>query len=680
MSTPMLRASLVAFAGLPLAAFAQFASNDPASSASSSSASSPSSSSASAAVTAGSGASAASSNVPSPASSVSTSVSTPASATPPASAPDSAKSNDTPLAPIVVTAQRGPQALADAIPQTTRFDRQNIEDSTAIDLPGLIARAPGAQIIRNGGPGSNATLMLRGGSSTQSLLLIDGVRVDSVSLGAAQLSQIPLAEIDHVEVVNGDVSALYGSGAMGGVVQVLTKDGGAHPPRFHFSLGYGSYHSQTQEAGVDGALDKEGKTTFSVEVSRYKTDGFSSIDPALAPGANPNANGYLNESVSAMLRHQFSDNWDAGVRFFQTYGNDSYDNAFGMPTDINNLYSKVRQASVFANGKLTNGWTTHFIVAEGDDRAVAKTNGVYNNRFDTDNRQYTWQNDFKITPQQKIQVGYEHLDQRFESDIFATPDRHVNSFFAGYTARFGASQIQANVRRDQYSDFGGANTYYLGYGFDFTEHWKVTASYSSAFRAPSFDDLFFPGSGNPSIRPERSRSVEAALQYASDSLGVLRLTAFQTRYTDLINYVSTQGGLFFVAENVGRAKVQGLEGSWSGHVGKTDVRAALTVQNPVDEVTDTDLVRRARRFASFSANRTIGAWRVGGEWIVSSGRDDNGVKLGGYGLVNLRARYNITKAWYVSAQIENLFDKHYELAFPYNTPGRSAFVTIGWRE
>ena len=626
MSPLTVRAALLAFAGLPLVAFAQRAPLEP------------------------------------------TSVPTPEPTPEPT------------LAPIVVTAQRGPQALADAIPQTTRFSRQDIADSTATDLPGLLEQAPGAQIIRNGPPGSNVTLLLRGGSATQSLLLIDGVRVDSVSLGQMQIGQIPLAQVDHVEVVNGDVSALYGSGAMGGVVQVFTKDGGNHPPRFDFSVGYGSYHTQTQDAGVSGALDKDGKTTFSFNVSRSKDDGFSAIDPALAPGANPGADGYLNESVSAMLRHKFDARWEAGVRYFQSNGKDSFDNAFGAPTDINYLYSQVRMASVFANGKLTDWWTTHLTAALGDDRAVDKTNGVYNNRFDTDNRQLTWQNDFKLAVQQKLQVGYERLDQSLESDTFAAPDRQVNSVFAGYTARFGASQIQANLRRDQYSDFGGANTYYLGYGFDFTDHWKATASYSSAFRAPSFDDLYFPGSGNRSIRPERSHSIEAALQYASDAVGLLRLTAFQTRYSDLINYVPTQGGLFYLAENVGRAKVQGLEGSWRGQVGKTDVRAALTIQNPVDEVAGTDLPRRARRFATFSANRSFGGWRVGGEWIVSGARNDSGVPLGGFGLLNLSARYNITKAWYVSAHLDNLFDKNYELAYTYNTPRRSAFVTIGWQQ
>lgn len=650
MSTSPVRAALIALVGLPLVAFAQRAASDqPVPSAN---ASAPATSSAAAT-------SAGMAN---------------AAAAMPAAVSAAA------LAPIVVTAQRGPQPLAEAIPQTTRFSRQDIDDSPATDLPGLLALAPGAQIIRNGPPGSNATLSLRGGSATQSLVLIDGIRVDSVSLGQIQLGQIPLSAVDHVEIVNGDVSALYGSGAMGGVVQVFTKDGGNHPPRFDFSVGYGSYRTQTQQAGVNGALDKDGKTTFMLSVARSKDDGFPAIDSAVAPNVNPAADGNLNESVSASLRHRFDHGWDAGVRYLQSDGKVAFDNAYGLPTDVNFLYSTVRVASVFANGKLTDWWTTHFMAGLGDDRAVDQTNGLYNNRFDTDNRQLTWQNDFKLAPRQTLQLGYERLEQRLESDIVGAPNRTVNSVFAGYTARFGPNQVQANVRRDQYSDFGGANTYYLGYGFDFTEHWKATASYSAAFRAPSFDDLYFPGSGNLSIRPERSHSVEAALQYASDALGLFRLTAFQTRYADLIKYVPTQGGLFYIAENVDRAKVQGLEGAWSGRVGKTDIRAALTLQNPVDEAGDTDLNQRARHFASLSARRSSGAWRVGGEWIVSGPHNDSGVSLGGFGLANLSARYDITKAWYVSAHIDNLFDKHYALAYTYNTPRRGAYITIGWQE
>jgi vitamin B12 transporter len=652
MLCPIARATLVAFAGLPLLVHAQAAASSAESSSESSAAAS---TSPAAPVTPSSSASANDADA------------------------DFVNASSIVLSPVVVTAERGPQALADAIPQTSLFDQQDIADTTATDLPGLLQLAPGAQISRTGGPGSTASVYLRGASSTQTLLLIDGVRVDSVSLGAPQLGQIPLDQIDHVEVVNGNVSALYGSGAIGGVVQVFTKEGGDHPPRFNFSVGYGSYHTQTQQAGMNGALDKDGRTTFSISLARTKDDGFSSLDPQQAPNANPNANGYLNESISASLRHQFNDRWDAGVNYFQSNGNDSYDNAYGVPTDLNNLYSKVRQASVFANGKLTDWWTTRFIVADGDDRSVSNTNGVYNGRFDTDNRQYTWQNDFAFAAQQKLQVGYEHLDQSLDSDTFAAPGRHVDSAFVGYTGRFGRNQIQANMRHDQYSDFGGANSYYLGYGFDITGHWKATASYADSFRAPSFDDLYYPISGNPSIQPERSHSIEAALQYASSALGVMRVSVYQTRYSNLIDYAQVTPGIY-LAENVGHAKVQGLEGSWSGHVGKTDVRASLTLQNPVDLDNDVDLLRRARRFGSLAVNRSIAGWRVGGEWIVSGPREDSSGELGGYGIVNLSARYNITKAWYVVAQIQNLFNKDYETAYSYNSPGRGAYVTVGWQQ
>ncbi|CAN0622939.1 vitamin B12 transporter [Burkholderia multivorans] len=584
------------------------------------------------------------------------------------------------LATIVVTAQRGPQALADAIPQTTIFDRQDIAAHAGADLPSLLAFVPGAQIVRNGGPGASASLFLRGAQSTESLVLIDGVRIDSASLGQAQISQLPLDQVERVEVVNGNVSSLYGSGAIGGVVQVFTRDGGNHPPRFNFSVGYGSYHTQTQQAGVSGRLDDDGRTTFSVSLARAKDDGFSALDPAKQPNANPNANGYLNESVTASLRHRFEGSWDAGVSYFQSNGNNSFDDAWGMPTDLNNLYSKVQQVRAFANGKVLDGWTTHLSVAAGNDRSQSRLNGAYTDRFDTDNRQYTWQNDFRLAPDHTIQVGYEHLDQQFASDVYSAPQRHVNSGWLGYTGRIGRQQFQANMRRDQYSDFGGANSWYLGYGLDLTDRWKITASYSDAFRAPSFNDLYYPLAGNPSIRPERSHSVEAALQYASDALGVLRVTAFQTDYTDLIDYRPDAGGFYYIAQNVGKARVQGLEGSWQGHVGRTDVRFAATLQNPVDETQNQDLNRRARRFASFAASRAFGGWRFGGEWLVSGARNDSGNTLGGYGVVNLSARYDITKAWYVSARIDNLFDKDYELAYAYNTPRRGAYVTIGWQQ
>jgi vitamin B12 transporter len=538
--------------------------------------------------------------------------------------------------------------------------------------------APGVQITRNGGPGTAAGLFMRGASNMQTLVMIDGVRVDSASLGATQIAQMPLDQVDRVEVVNGNVSALYGSNALGGVVQIFTRDGGNHPPRFTLDGEYGSYHTQRQHAGVNGALDQAGDTTFSFDVSRFKTDGFSATNPKESP-VNRNANGTLNESVSATVKHKFGQDWDAGIRYFQVNAKTSFDNPFSLPTDLNDEKDRVGQLSAFVNGKLTDRWSTHLTVAQGTDRSQILLNGAQTNRYNTTNNQLDWQNDYAIANGHKVLFGYQHVSQELDSTEFSAPVRHVNSGYIGYNGEFGANQLQVNLRRDQYSDFGGANTYFIGYGYNFNEHWKAIVNYSDAFRAPSFDDLYFPLSGDPSLQPERAHSIEAALQYASNALGVVRVTAFQTRYTNLIQYDLADSGLY-VAKNVGRAKVQGLEASWAGHLGKTDVRATFTMQNPVDETANQDLTRRPRRFATFSANRSFGGWRVGGEWLLSGSRNDNGHPLGGYGVVNLSARYNISKSWYVAARVENLFNKDYETVYTYNTPKRGAYVTVGWQQ
>lgn len=582
------------------------------------------------------------------------------------------------LLPIVVTAARNAQALPDTLPQTTLFDRRAIEDSSATDLAGLLQLAPGVQITRNGGAGQTAGLFMRGASIAQTLVMIDGVRVDAASLGATQIAQIPLDQVERVEVVNGNVSALYGSSAIGGVVQVFTRDGGTHPPRFTLDGEYGSYHTQRQHAGVNGALDAAGATTFSVDASRMKTDGFSSIDSNRVP-VNPNANGTFNESVSASLKHRFTPGWDAGIRYFQSLSKTSFDNPFGMPTDLNDERDRVGQVSVFVNGSLTERWNTHLNVAQGADRSQILANGRQTSRYDTTNDQLDWQNDYAIAAGHKLVFGYQHVNQDLDASGFTTPVRHVNSGYAGYNGELGRNEVQLNLRRDQYSDFGGANSYFIGYGYRFTDHWKAIVNYSDAFRAPTFNDLYFPFSGDPSLKPERAHSLEAALQYASPALGVTRVTAFQTRYRNLIQYALAGNGLY-VAQNVGRAKVQGIEASWSGHVGRTDVRASFTFQNPVDEVSVRDLTRRPRRFATVLANHSFGGWRIGGQWLLTGARHDNGQPLGGHSVVNLSARYNITPSWYVAARVENLFDKDYETLYTYNTPKRGAYLTLGWQQ
>lgn len=590
-----------------------------------------------------------------------------------------AQSADVQLDPTVVTASRTEQKLTQALAATTVISRQDIENSQEADLPSLLRGRAGVEIVQNGGPGTSASLFMRGANSNSSLVLIDGVPVSSATLGTTAIEQLQLSQIDHIEIVRGNVSALYGSQAVGGVVQIFTRKGGDHAPRMHAEVGYGRYNTTQANAGIDGALGEDHKTRFSLNVSRFHTDGFSALDPRFAPRANPNKNGYDNTSVTAQLSRQFAQDWEVGARLYQSDGSTSFDNAFGKPTDLNDTDSRVRQLSTYVNGRVTSQWLTKFALTQGDDYSYTYLNGNGNGNVHTSSSQIDWQNEYALNAEHKLLAGYTRLEQTVDgSTAFGHNNRHVDSGYAGYEGQVGRNQFQANVRRDQYSDFGGANSYFLGYGFLVTPEWKLFANASNAFRAPTFNELFYPGFGNPNVQPERAISKELGVQY-NGALGLVRLTAFQTDYTNLIATALVNGQ--FLAQNVKKARVQGAELTYSANLLGVDVRASGTMQNPTDEQAGTTLPRRARRFANLSLSKAFGKIRVGGDIVYSGERIDTGAQhLGAYATVNVQARYDIDKSWYVSAHVDNLFNKNYQTAYGYNTPGTAAYITLGWKQ
>ena len=596
------------------------------------------------------------------------------------------------LTPVVVTSTRTAQPLTDALPATTVVTQEDIVNAQAPDVRTLLRNQAGVEFSTNGGMGSTTSLFMRGANSNQTLVLIDGVRVSSSSTGMAQLENMLPDQIDHIEVVRGNVSALYGSDAIGGVVQIFTKSGVGQQPAGTAQVEYGTDNTRRATAGYGGQVNG---TSFNVTGSVFKTDGFSSInaaqwnrdnpDAAAAGfGPNPGRNPYENQSVSGQLRQQFTPDWDAGVAAYYTKGKTSYDATFLTPTDTFRTDGELYTVSAFVNGKVLPDWTTHFKLAQSEDRSQNLTDGVPDSLFVTRNQQFNWQNEYALAPQHTLLFGIDYLHQELAaSDNFGdnfSPTRNVFSVYGGYEGRFGPNQIQLNLRNDHYSDFGNQFSGRASYGYELTSALKLIASVSNAFRAPTFNELYYPGFGNPNLQPERAKSAEAGLQYKSDAAGLLRVTAFETRYDNLIVNVVQPSGLFLPV-NANKAKVQGIETSWRATMWGTDLGASVTFQNPVDEQADQLLLRRARRYAAFDAARNVGSWRFGAEWLLSSERLDSGSRtLGGYGIVNLTARYNIDKQWFIAARVENLFDKQYQLAYPYNTQGLAGFVTLGWRQ
>lgn len=582
------------------------------------------------------------------------------------------------LNPTVVTASRSEQPLSDALPHTTVISRADIERSQAPDAVTLLRREAGIEITQNGGPGTSASLFMRGASSSQTLVLIDGVRVSSATLGATQIDQLMADQIDHIEIVRGNVSALYGSDAIGGVVQIFTHSGKGHAPLANAEIEYGARNTKRAQAGISGSLGERGDTSFAVSVSEFKTTGFSAINPLQAKNANPNDNPYTNKSVSAQLSHRFSADWQAGLTYFQTWGDVSYDSGFGSPTDINIAHNQVRSMSAYVDGKVTQDWKTRLTLSQGDDKNLNFLNGAQNGRFNTRNQQASWQNDWVFMPDQLLKVGLEHSQTTIDSDAYDAPTRRVDSGYIGYEGKFGPHQLQLNLRRDRYSDFGGANSYYAGYGFAFNPQWKAVASVSNAFRAPSFNELYYPFFGNPNLQPEKARSVEGGVEY-SGAIGLVRVTAFETDYSNLITAVC-DASFNCAAANVNRARVNGVETSYRGSIYGVDVRASFTMQNPQDLSANQLLSRRARHFGSVSAYKTFGPFSAGVEWNAAGDRQDSIRTLGGYGLLNLVGRYQIARDWALSARVENVTNKNYQTVYSYNTASRGVFFTLSWQQ
>lgn len=603
--------------------------------------------------------------------------------------PIAASADTSGMEEIVVTATRMPQVLDKSIADTTVLNEQDIKKSGAPDVVTLLRSVPGIEIAQNGGMGSSSGIYMRGTSPSQVLVLLDGVRIDSATIGTTAIEHIMLDNIERIEVVRGNVSSLYGSEAIGGVIQLFTRQGrGA--PAFNASAGVGNEGTQRMSAGFSGSVND---TSFSVNADRVKTDGVSAINPQLLTGSNPNKNGYDNSTLDAQIKHAINADHALTASVFSTRGNSSYDIS-GLPTAINNIIENIDKLSLSSDDQISSMWHSQVRLSQGVDDS--QTFGVYPGRFQTRSNQLAWQNNFKLADNQHLSLSVENLKQAVTSNtIFSQTGRNVNSVLGGYVGEYGAQQVQLNLRQDRYSDFGAANTGLLGYGLSFADSWRATASISNAFKAPTFDDMYWPFkdygfgytyAGNPNLKPERSVNKEAGLHYAANGQRV-DAVYFDNRIGDLI-VGNGLPALTYI--NISQAKINGQELNYAGDFGNTHLRASATFQNPRDGMTGQVLARRAKEFGNFGVNQDFGVLNLGAEVRYSGARQDvyyntntftsTAATLPGYQLLNLTARYQIDKSLNLSARVGNLFNRSYSEVYGYNTPGRTLFVGLSYQQ
>jgi vitamin B12 transporter len=594
---------------------------------------------------------------------------------------------ETPMELLIVTPTRMPQSLDKTIADTTVLNEQDIQKSGAPDVPTILRNVAGVEFSQNGGTGKSSGLYLRGTDSAHVLVLVDGVRINSATTGTTALDQLMLDQIERIEVVRGNVSSLYGSEAIGGVIQIFTKRGHGAPAA-NVSAGLGSQGTRRFSTGFGGVADG---TDFSVQLSTFKTDGVSALNPSLAPNANPDRDGYRNNSLSASLGHALNADHRISAALFGSNGNNQYDNAFGLPTDVNSNREQMWKFSLASDDQINEFWHSKLQLADGVDQYRDFTNGLpspFGSLFQTASNQLTWQNALRLDEGKQLLLGAESLRQKVSSDInpgYVQTARNMNSLFAGYTGQYGAHQAQFNLRRDANSQYGGATTGLLGYGYALTGAWRATAGYSTAFRAPTFNDLYYPGAGNPALKPEHSRNIEAGVHYAEGS-NQFDAVYFDNRIRDLIAYSAT----LFIPVNVNQARLNGLELSYAGQFGDTGIKAALTSQNPRDTGTGQLLLRRAKLHDSLGLMRQLGEWQVGGEWLYSGTREDDYTDpitfittrkmLAGYNVFNLTAAYAINKATRLSFRADNLTNQNDSNVYGYNPLGRCLFVGLNYQQ
>ena len=576
---------------------------------------------------------------------------------------------------LIVTGARVPQRLDQSLRAVTVITAEDLARAGQLTLAEVLQQLGGLEIAANGGPGNPSAVFMRGANAAHTLVLVDGIRMQSATNGTTAFENIPLAEIERIEIVAGPGSSLYGSDAIGGVIQVFTRGRRATPTsEVRAAAGtQGTYAASASTRGATGATD------FTLTAGALRTRGFDVTRPDISfDRHDPDDDGYRNRHFSAKVAHALAGGHQLGASLMHSDGDAEFDNG---PGKDNHTRQKLTVVSGELRNPFTASWESLLRAGASRDDSTSFGDGAPA-RFRTDQRQATWQNTLSLGLA-RIVAGAEYVEQEIATTTaYAVRRRTIASLFAGVDAQHGAHALQASVRRDDNSQFGQPTTGTASYGLRLASHVRVRAGYGTAFHAPSFNDLYFPGFGNAALRPERSSNREAGVDVEGAGLR-LSATYFDNRIRDLIAFSFNPVTQVFGPENLARARIRGTELSFAAALAGFDVRAKLTLQDPESEPGGAQLQRRARRHGSLDVARSFGAWRVGIEAAGSGERFDSAneapaSRLAGYGVVNVTAGYAISPEWRVDLRWNNVADRDYQLVQGFNPPGSNALATLRW--
>lgn len=571
------------------------------------------------------------------------------------------------LAPTVVTATRIDSRADEILSDVIVIDQAALAAATARTLPELLAREAGLQFSANGGAGQGTSVFIRGTNGRHAVLLVDGVRVGSATAGTPVWENIPIESIERIEVLKGPASALYGADAVGGVVQVFTRAPreGQHSQA---SVSVGSYGHARASASLQGGSSQ---LRYSLSAQRLQERGFSATDSNNSYNYNPDVDGLRQTSLTGALRLGLSKDWRVDASFLYSDGVSHFDDGAGRNARTA-LRAAVFQAAV--KGRVAPGWTTALGASQSDD-TNAPIVAAYPEAVKTSQQQWSWQNTLD-TPVGAVLAGLEQRFQTVDSEVaYAVKSRRIDAGFAGLNGQQGKSSWQFNARHDSNSQFGPSSTGLAAYGLQLGAQWRASAAWGTTFVAPSFNDLYYPDSSNPNLRPERGVNREAALSWSAEGQQA-RLTYFDNRIRQMIVWSGT------MPENVGRARIQGLTASGSVKVGSVALRGSVDALDPANESNGKRLARRAHQQAALGADWDLGHWRLGASLLRVGQRFDdtsNSRSLPAYQTLDLSAEYRLMRDLRVQLRVNNVTDASYQTAYSYMQPGRALYLTLRWQ-
>ena len=604
--------------------------------------------------------------------------------------------------PVIVTATRTPTKASDVLTDNVYIGPEEIEQAGQTTLVELLQRQKGVTISSYGGGGSNASVFLRGTTNNQTLVLIDGVRVDDSFNGGANWSVIPVSIIDHVEIIFGPQSSLYGADAIGGVVQIFTKNGDG-PPKVSASLGYGTYGTSISEASVNGSTEGDQKIRYSLAATQTLSMGFNTIAPNNKDGlAAGNRTGYVLDSVTGKLSQEWRKDQEVGLQLLQSRLNNQLPAPNGQDgtQQVQNQISQLGTYSIYSKNKITDVWRSLLQASAQTSNALTHSpstdlNSAYDSTLNQRQNIYTWQNDISVGKDllqvlterrtqtvSSNQLNYNSIDYPFPLMGFSQ-SRNTNSGALAYQMKQDASIANFSIRNDSITGYGPQTTGSAAYGYFFTKEWRANLNYGTGFRAPTFNDLYYPGYGNPSVQPEKSKNTEAGLHYERSDLEG-HIVAFSNSISNLIQVSNSPNcpvgtGYFGCASNVSSANITGASISGMSQLANLNLKGSFTQQNPVNQGSNTILIKQAKQYGNIAAEYMY-MKLTGGVGATFSGRRNDylgdSTGMGAYTIYNLYANYELEKNLSLFARWNNVFNKDYQLSYGYNTPGSNFFAGI----